>query len=440
MSSFPNHRDRQNVPITVVKPYRRHLRHHSKNQIEKLKKLIRQYGQVVPVIVDEENTIIDGCAVWQAMRELDAGEITVVQIANRSSADIKALRLALNRVAQEGKWDDDSLRLELQELLELSFELELTAFDLPEINARLELDQPNHGAQQDADAIPPLQDTSASASGDIWKCGRHRVGCCSAIDDVLVNSVRARKVADVCFTDPPYARIASWESVKRPGFAQAGGEISSGELVTFLAASLEVLRGVCKTDALVYVCVDWQHIYELIGTGRQCHLQLLNICIWTKRNADFGLPYRNQHELICVFKNGSEPNSNSVAFGRHGRNRSNVWTYQELNTFGPEQDSLLTRHPIVKPVSLIADALRDATKRGGVVFDPFLGSGATLMAANETGRVYLGLELDPRYVDVAVRRWQARTGGNAVNATTGELFDERADRCQVGASKGRPHD
>jgi DNA modification methylase len=174
--------------------------------------------------------------------------------------------------------------------------------------------------------------------------------------------------------------------------------------------------------------MDWRHIYELLLAGRQSELELVNLCVWAKTNAGMGSFYRSQHELICVFKAGNAQHSNNVELGRHGRNRSNLWTYRGMNSFGSGRDQLLSSHPTVKPVLLIADAIRDVTKRGDLVLDTFLGSGSTIMAAEETGRVGVGIDLDPIYVDVAVRRWQGQTRWDAIHAETGELFDERAKR------------
>jgi DNA modification methylase len=174
--------------------------------------------------------------------------------------------------------------------------------------------------------------------------------------------------------------------------------------------------------------MDWRHVFELLAAGRQCNLDLFNLCVWAKTNAGMGSLYRSQHELICVFKAGASNHINNVELGRHGRNRSNLWTYRGLNSFGADRDELLASHPTVKPVLMIADAIRDVTRRGDPVLDTFMGSGSTVIAAEETGRVGIGVDLDPLYVDVAVRRWQAQKRRDAVHTETGETFDDRAKR------------
>ena len=428
-----NSRETKLEPLASIKPYAGHPRRHNKGKIQKLKRLVAHYGQVTPIIVDENNVIIDGHALHAAMCELGAGEIAVISIAGRSAADLRALRLALNRVPQEAAWDNESLRAELKELVDLSFNLDFTGFDAPEIDQILELDLPALNVGEDESEIPPFGEVAVSARGDIWECGHHRLGCGDALDQVFIGSVLASAKADVSFVDPPYnVPIAGFVSgkgrVQHREFVQATSEMSSEQFTAFLARALKVLKESSVPNALIYACMDWRHVFELIGAGRQGGLELFNLCVWAKTNASMGALYRNQHELICVFKAGTGQHTNNVELGRHGPNRSNLWTYRGFNAFGQDRDALLACHPTVKPVAMIADALRDVTKRGGIVLDTFMGSGSTLMAAEETGRVCFGAELDPLYVDVAIRRWQAKCGRDAVHIATGELFNDRAVR------------
>ena len=431
------------LPIDSVIPYGRQLRRHDRRKINKLKKLIRHFGQVAPVIIDTNGVIIDGHATWQAMRELGSGDIAAITIAGRSDPEIKALRLALNRLTVEAAWDNAELRAEFEELISLSFDLDLTAFDTAEIDHVLELDLPNANIIEDGEQIPAVQEQAVSILGDIWNCGDHRLGCGNAHDGDFVARVRGGVVADTSFIDAPYnIPIAGFVSGKGRNqhreFVQGIGEMSPDEFTSFLAAALGVLQASSSPRALIYACMDWRHVHELLSAGRQRALELYNICVWAKTNAGMGSLYRNQHELICVFKAGSDTPANNVELGRHGRNRSNLWTYRGFNSFGDQRDELLAAHPTVKPVALIADALRDVTKRGGAVLDTFVGSGSTLIAAEETGRRCFGTELDPRYVDVAVRRWQLNAHRDAVHAATGELFCDRAERLAAQASEVRP--
>jgi DNA modification methylase len=421
------------LPIDSIKPYSAQLRRHDWRSISKLKKLIGHFGQVVPIIIDANRVIIDGHAVWQAMRELGSGDIATITVAGRTDPELKALRLALNRLPAEAAWDNQTLRAEFEELLSLSFDLELTGFETAEIDQVLDLDLPRANVVEDEAKIPPVEATAVSRPGDIWRCGDHRLGCGNAHDRDFVARVGEGLLGDVAFTDPPYnVPIAGFVSGKGRNqhreFVQGAGEMSAEQFTAFLATALKVLKASCSPRALIYACMDWRHVYDLLSAGVDCALDLYNICVWAKTNAGMGSLYRNQHELICVFKAGAETPVNNVELGRHGRNRSNLWTYRGFNAFGGERDGLLAVHPTVKPVPLIADVLRDVTKRGSIVVDTFMGSGSTLIAAEETGRRCFGTELDPLYVDVAVRRWQAHSKRDAVDAESGELFCERAQQ------------
>jgi DNA modification methylase len=172
--------------------------------------------------------------------------------------------------------------------------------------------------------------------------------------------------------------------------------------------------------------MDWRHVGELSAASKQVYESLQNICVWVKNTGGMGSFYRSRHELVFVFKNGKGQYRNNIQLGRYGRNRTNVWEYPNVNTLSKssEEGNLLALHPTVKPVALIADALLDCSARGDVVLDAFLGSGSTLMAAERTGRYCYGIEIDPIYVDTAIKRWQRITGEKAVNRATGIKFDD----------------
>jgi DNA modification methylase len=439
---IPNSRETQLRPINSVKPYDRQLRRHDRRKINKLKKLIGHFGQVAPIIIDTNQVIIDGTAVWLAMRELGSGDIATITVAGRSDSEIKALRLALNRLSIEAAWDNQHLRIEFEELLNLSFDLELTAFDTAEIDHIFDVDLPQANLVEDGVQIPTVQAQAVSKLGDIWVCDDHRLGCGNAHDGDFVARVRDAVPVDVCFVDPPYnVPIAGFVSGKGRNqhreFVQGTGEMSPDEFTGFLAAALAVLQASSSPRALIYACMDWRHVHELLSAGRQRALELYNICVWAKTNAGMGSLYRNQHELICVFEAGTETPANNVELGRHGRNRSNLWTYRGFNAFGDQRDELLAAHPTVKPVTMVADALRDVTKRGGTVLDTFMGWGSTLIAAEETERRCFGTELDPLYVDVVIRRWQIHTCRDAVHAATGELFCDRSEHVSAHGKEPR---
>jgi DNA modification methylase len=433
----------ERVAINSLRPIEPSVRRHPKKKLAKVRRSLEVFGQVTPILVGSNWEIIDHELVWQALKTIGATHVDVIVVTDKSPVEIKALRLVLNRTALDAVWDNENLRVILQDLLDLNFDLDLTGFDAPEIDHYLNLDVPQANVEENGSDIPPIETMAISAPGMMWKLGDHRVGCGSATDLAFVSRVLAGRTANVCFVDPPYnikvdGFITGKGQHRHREFVQGAGELSTDEYFALLRDSLLVLKTCCVPTALVYACIDWRHVMEMTVAGRDCGMPLYTICVWTKTNGGMGGIYRNQHELVCVFRAGLETPPDNVELGRHGRNRTNVWSYPGMSSFGKQRDELLGSHPTVKPVAMIADALRDVTTRGDVVLDTFLGSGSTLMAAQETGRICCGVELDPLYVDVAVRRWQNATGRDAVLVETGEPFNDVAQRL-LAAPKG-PND
>jgi DNA modification methylase len=237
-------------------------------------------------------------------------------------------------------------------------------------------------------------------------------------------------LASAVVSDPPYnvrvRDIGGRGRSKHKEFAFASGEMSETEFEAFLRKTLG--NGVVASHggAVHFVFMDWRHIETLLRVAREIYGAHLNIVVWVKSNAGQGSFYRSQHELIGVFRVGEASNRNNVELGRFGRNRSNVWNYPGVNSFGRGRLEALACHPTVKPIALVADALLDCTARGEIVLDQFAGSGTTILAAEKIGRVAYGVEYEPSYVDVAVKRWQKFTKREAVLDGDGRTFDEIA--------------
>jgi DNA modification methylase len=428
------------LKATAIKPSPHAARQHSRAQRRKLKSILGRFGQVVPLPLDAvSGTLIDGHAVFDALVELGHDEIAVVRLENRSEAEVRALRLALNRVSQDAVWDDAKLRGEFEYLISVGFELDLSGFEAVEIDMALSIDAPTAAVVEEevAEDVTPTGPAVAQL-GDVFLLGPHRVGCGDARDAAFIGSLVAGKQVACVFTDPPYnvkidGFVSGLGKTRHREFAMGTGEMSREQFVAFLSATVAAITPVLTDGAILYLCMDWRHGGELCEAAVQNRLEQKNLCVWVKTNAGMGSFYRSQHELIYVFKHGEGPHQNHFGLGGGGRNRSNVWQYRGVNAFGKDRMSLLGVHPTVKPVAMIADALRDVTRRGELVLDAFLGSGSTLIAAEETGRVCIGIELDPGYVDVAIRRWQKRTGKDAVHAVTGETFDAIAERVAAAA-------
>ena len=201
--------------------------------------------------------------------------------------------------------------------------------------------------------------------------------------------------------------------------------MSEAQFTEFLSSCVRLLSAASIDGAVHYVCMDWRHLRELLGAGHHVYDVMLNLCVWTKSQGGMGSLYRSQHELIAVFRSGQASHISNVELGKHGRNRTNVWGYPGMNSFQKRRREKLAMHPTVKPVALVADAMLDCSTRGGLILDAFGGSGTTMIAAERTGRRAALLELDPRYIDVTLRRFCDVTGIEPVNAWTGQVVKRR---------------
>jgi DNA modification methylase len=364
----------------------------------------------------------------------------VVVLAGLSEAQRRAYILADNKLTENAGWNRTGLALELRQLtpllIESGLDIGLTGFETPEIDALMgDLVDPE---QDPADDIPEIAQEAISRRGDIWLLDRHRLCCGDAKVEVDFRKLMGRERATMGFADPPFniriRRVQPRGRVRHGDFVEGSGELSREAFTRFLVSSLSLAAKYSIGGAIHFVCMDWRHLDELLAAGKEVYGELKNLVVWVKSNAGQGSFYRSQHELVFVFKNGEGPHINNVALGKHGRNRSNIWTYRGVNSFSAGRLQDLSAHPTVKPVALVADAIRDCTRRGDIVLDPFIGSGTTILAAERVGRTGYGLEIDPRYVDVAIRRWQDCTKRDAILKATGKTFDEvAAERATRGA-------
>ena len=277
-----------------------------------------------------------------------------------------------------------------------------------------ELDVLLSGSQDpDDDAIPPVRATPRSRPGDIRVLGEHRVGCGDSRDlEFLQRVVGEGAQIDAAFLDPPYNVPISGDANtkgRHREFAMASGEMTEEAFRSFLRDTLGAAVRVSRDGAVHFICMDWRHMDDVSAVGRGLYADLINLCVWNKSNAGMGSLYRSKHELVFVYRVGNAPHFNAVELGRYGRNRTNVWDHASVNTFaGSRREDL---NSTVKPAALVADAIQDVTRRGERVLDIFLGSGTTLIASERCGRRFCGIDIDPAYVDVAIDRWVAMTGG-----------------------------
>ena len=428
----------EDLGINRLRPTKSNPRVHSDRQISLIKRSIQRFGFNNPILVDSANNIIAGHGRARAAQQLGMNTVPVLRIEHLNPDEIRAYIIADNRLAEKSGWDRALLAIELHGLSEIGFEIDAIGFEPAELDIVLEEADEAAGADGPDDIVPVTEKSPVSKPGSLWICGKHRLLCGDARDEQHYERILDGDKASFVFTDPPYnVKIAGHVSSRgHDEFAMASGEMSPEEFSAFLESVFRLMSTYSCGGSLHQVCMDWRHIEEIINAGKKVFHELKNICVWCKTNAGMGSLYRSQHEFILVWLNGTGTHVNNVELGRHGRSRSNVWTYPGVNTFRRGRNDELRMHPTVKPVALVADAIKDCSLRGAIVLDPFLGSGTTLIAAEKTGRKARCLEIEPRYVDVAVRRWQAYTGKPALQADTGLTF-EQAEEAETRIRRGR---
>ncbi|HYL33443.1 MAG TPA: site-specific DNA-methyltransferase [Stellaceae bacterium] len=422
------------LPASALKLDPGNAKQHSERQIEQIARSIECFGFNVPILVDHENIVRAGTGRYLACQKRGWNEVPIIRLAHLTEAQARAFAIADNRLTELGTWNDQLLGEIFRDLAaaELDFSLEVTGFSMGEIDLQIE------GLSQDrpdsADELPTVATQIAvTRPNDIWHLGRHRVLCGNALDSIAYEPLMQGAVADLIFTDPPFnvpidGHASGNGQIHHREFAMAAGEMTAAQYTEFLIQICKRLAQNSVDGAIHYLCMDWRHMGELLSAGQAAYTELKNVCVWVKDNGGLGSFYRSQHELIFVFKSGTARHRNNIQLGKFGRNRTNVWAYPGANTLsrGGEEGNLLALHPTVKPVALIADAILDCSARGDIVLDPFLGSGSTLIAAERVGRICYGIEIDPLYIDTAIRRWQRYTGGEAIHAMTGKSFDAMA--------------
>ncbi|MEN0653920.1 MULTISPECIES: site-specific DNA-methyltransferase [Hyphobacterium] len=420
----------EDVPLNSLTIRTTNPRTHSKEQIDLLKRSITEFGFTTPLLVDDENQVIAGAGRLMAARELGLEVVPIIRLSHLTAEQVRALVIADNQIAARAGWDLDLLRVELSELEVAEFDLELLGFETAILDQYLAVD---HGGGRDeagegGNVAPPV-----SRPGDVWVIGPHRLGIGDIREPDLLARVLGGRSVRMVLTDPPYnVRIKGHVRPNKANghdeFAFASGEMSEEEFITFLVETLTPQLGALVDGGLAYSFIDWRHAFELNRAAFRLSLTPINLAVWVKSNGGMGSLYRSRHELCAIYKKGGGKHVNNVELGRHGRNRTNIWQYSGVNAFGEGREEALADHPTVKPVDMLADAILDVTKRKDLVLDGFAGSGSTIVAAARTGRVGVGVEYEPKYADVALRRLRAETGEIPRLLETNENFDAIAER------------
>jgi DNA modification methylase len=421
--------------VADLKPLGRQTRKHPASQISKIAASLREFGQVLPILTDPNNCVVEGEALVAAARQLGLVEIQAVCVSDLSQAQLRRLRLALNKLPEYATWDLEALKLELSQIVESEphINLENTGFEVAEIDSILD-----DGGVGEEDELPDVDEQARPITqvGDQWNLGDHIIRCDDALKFESFAHLLGPEQAGLVFTDPPYnvsiaGNVTRSRFAKRHDFAMAKGELTAPQYQALLQTASSHCARFSKNGSIHFVCIDWRHLRELLAAGAIVYTELKNIVVWAKTNAGMGSLYRSQHELIAVYKSGTAPHINNIELGRHGRNRSNVWHYAGQSTLNGTRKSKLLLHPTVKPVALVADAIRDCSNRGDIILDPFGGAGTTIIAAEKTGRRARLIELNPVYVDVTIQRWQRLTGRAVYHSVTGRPFSSSADQSRA---------
>jgi DNA modification methylase len=411
--------------ITDLKPWARNARTHSRKQIKQIADSIKEFGFTNPVLIDRSDSILAGHGRVGAAKVLGLTSVPCVRLEHMTEVQKRAYVLADNKLALNAGWDEDLLAEELEAILgsDAGFDVSLTGFSIAEVDSLIE----GKAVEEDGDPADDLLPEEAPLRcklGDIWQLGPHRLICGDALEpetvELLMDSAQARMV----FTDPPYnvpieGHVSGLGKVKHREFAFASGEMSSSEFASFLGKAFENLVRHSLDGSIHFICMDWRHMAEMLEAGNNVYSELKNLIIWAKDNGGMGTFYRSRHELIFAFKKGTPPHLNSFELGQHGRYRTNVWEYKGVNTLKAGRQDELALHPTVKPVQMIADAIKDVSGRGEIVLDLFGGSGSTLIAAHKTGRIAYLCEYDPVYCDRIIARYDIYAKDEAIQIVCG---------------------
>jgi DNA modification methylase len=423
------------LPISLIEPGKS-FRIFKKETIRKAARFLETFGLRLPIVVDANNTIVEGEIWFYAAKRLELSDVPVLRVSGLTPNQLNAYRIGIQRIPEAAEWDDAALTdlFKQWSAEDLEFDIELTGFSAAEIDFLIESNgTKTHLSSSQDDCIQPADmGPCVSLPGDLWLAGDHRLLCGNSLEIGSLEALLGGEKASVVITDPPYnvvvnGHVGGKGRIRHREFAMASGEMKGDEFIEFLTTSMRQLISASVDGSLHYIFMDWRHSQEVLSAGTKLYNELKNICVWVKSNGGMGSFYRSRHELVFVFKNGKGRHRNNIELGKYGRNRTNVWEYAGANGFDgrkSDEGKLLAMHPTVKPVLMIADALLDSSARGEIVLDIFHGSGSTLIAAERTGRRLYGIEIDPTYVDVAIRRWQRHTGQQATLQATGQTFKQ----------------
>jgi len=347
------------TPVHELRPYPNNARTHSRKQIRQIARSIEKFGFCNPVLIDDTNQIIAGHGRVEAAKVLGIDAVPTCRLSHLSDADKRAYVLADNKLAEKAGWDRELLAIELQGLIELEVEIELTGFEMAEIDLLLEDAQEANGARGGREDNVPRHSSAAPVTqiGDLWLLGQHRLLCGDARDEAAYDRLLEDAKAEFVFTDPPYnvpidGNVCGLGRIRHTDFAMGCGEMSAAQFTAFLQEIFDRLVENTVDGSIHQICMDWRHSWEMLNAGRAIYSELKNLCVWNKTNAGMGSFYRSKHELVFVWKSGAAAHLNNFELGQHGRHRTNVWDYAGVNTMRAGRLEELAMHPTVKPTAV----------------------------------------------------------------------------------------
>lgn len=406
--------------ITSIIPYARNSRTHSEEQVAQIAASIKEWGFTNPILVDVDGEIIAGHGRLLAAQKLGLDEVPCITAVGWSDAQKKAYVIADNKLALNAGWDNNMLSIEFSELKDMDFDLGLTGFNLDELAKILE--EPLNEGLTDEDDVPEVPEQPVTVEGDVWLLGNHRLMCGDSTSIDAVEKLMNGQLADMIFTDPPYNADYS-SRVDKARHKPWGGILNDNMTVEAFDDFLLDINTICWNilvkGGAIYECIDWKRYPQMANIFNEAFTQKAMI-IWNKNYFGLGTYYRTKHEIIL--------------FGVKG-DKLNVWNaaHDEMDVWDINREKTNNyQHPTQKPVTVPERAIKNSSQQANIIVDLFLGSGSTLIACEKINRKCMGMELDPKYCDVIIKRWQDYTGESAVLEETGQSFqDLGAARCKV---------
>lgn len=396
------------APALLI-PFAKNSRKHPRSQIELIGRSIKKFGWTNPILIGPGRQVICGHGRLEAALQLGEVVVPTITLSNLSEADRRAYVISDNAIAERSGFDKETLRAELSGLIEIGYDLELTGIDSLTIDTLLSFDEGDSTKDDDVE-LPPTPEVPVSRSGDLWIIGDHKLLVGDARDLSSYERLLDGERVQMIITDPPYGcaienNVSGSGRVKHKNFIAGSGETSLTEFGQMLIRpAFKAMARYCQAGAIAFVFTDWRAAPHMLDAASGVFDEVKQLIVWSKTNAGQGAFYRSAHELIYAFKVGPGEHINNFGLGERGRYRTNVWTYPGANVFRKGRLQDLHDHPTVKNKKMIADAILDCSKPGGIILDAFLGSGTTLCAAARIGRRGRGIEIDPKYADVALKR------------------------------------